>query len=1177
MAKVIAYQLRIDGQDLAVRNARELADAIKETKKALDTTDFGSKEYRQLETRLARLKATQKGVRDDQRDLAKQFRATANTGKGSYRDLQKTLTSLKTTFKNLSEEERKFGKGRELQRKIRQIDGELKRLDRSLGDNFRNVGNYRSALSGFGNSLKGALGAAGVVVGVNEIRRAMQEAINVYSKFNEEQAKLGAISRSINNPTALAALEEDALRLGATTEKTASQVTQLQIAYARAGFSVDEILAATEATLDLSTATGEDLTRSSEVAANNLRAFQLAAGETGRVTDVITASINSSNQALEDYAEASKLLAPIANTLNVSIEEASAVIGILADNGLKGSIATQSFTTSLQNLTNESSKQARAAKDLGVEIFNQEGQFLGFTEVIRNLNKALAGKTAQEKLSAISAIFGARATRNWAILLNAQKEATVDGTTAFFEGADAIEAYTKQLEQSEGAAKTAADFIRDTLAGDIKVLESTIEGAQLNFVAKFEDELRAGVQIATQVIRDLSSVLDQLVTIFTPAARAIKEFSEAIKESGISSEISRESLDAFYGALRLGNNILADTFGGLKLVTTAQGEFEKKGVKAGGSGILKIILRPYRLMAEATKDAARFLNGFMAVYENAQAAFYSGNQIKFDPGKAWREGVKDIEQFYEANRREEEKTRQKTNKTLADEKRKQSTEEDPASSEAKKRKQELEDLLDLIEDGLGDKGPGKSLSPFERLTQELQKLEAQARDAFASGKEPSEELTQQIQEQTRKVNDARAAFEAYQNRLANPRTFSQPEALRERDFDFEVVPSSSRLQDQFQNIYAPAYAELEQLQKQSNERRAETEKALQANLLLTEEQRAERIKRAYLENEIELLEIAKRMALLRGASVVNIEKQIAEQRAELARTTGENLAQTEFDLLADLRNRAFALSAEISTSFFDQEREELEGQRDMRIQMLEEEYARRLELAEGNAAEEERLQRELTNRREQIEREALKRRQQLEIKQAIINTALAVGNALATVKPFAPAAIIAAAYAAAQGAIQVATIKSQTYAEGGFAPGWTGLSGKPVDGTGEHPVGSKLHSRELVFVATRRMAQNKKVQAMFRDLERMRLSMGHKRRGSGFGYAEGGLISASQITTGAGSQAPSSDIQVEARLREEDAELIGAYVQLGAAQGTQAGAERGVEKGATRNELKRNLESRLEF
>jgi len=87
------------------------------------------------------------------------------------------------------------------------------------------------------------------------------------------------------------------------------------------------------------------------------------------------------------------------------------------------------------------------------------------------------------------------------------------------------------------------------------------------------------------------------------------------------------------------------------------------------------------------------------------------------------------------------------------------------------------------------------------------------------------------------------------------------------------------------------------------------------------------------------------------------------------------------------------------------------------------------------------MQAELNNenltaeQRTAIRKKYAKEQQKIDTRQALINTALAIGSALATTKPFIPAALIAAGLAAVQGGLQVAAIKAQKFASGGRIAG----------------------------------------------------------------------------------------------------------------------------------------------
>ena len=162
-------------------------------------------------------------------------------------------------------------------------------------------------------------------------------AIKTFADFEQEMAKVKAVSGA--TASEFDALSASAKSLGASTRFTASEVAALQLNYSKLGFAPEEINKVTAATLDLALATGEDLAQSALVAANTLRGLGLDASEMGRVTDVMAASFSSSGLDLEKFQESMKLVAPTARATGRSLEETTAMLSVLADNGISGSIA----------------------------------------------------------------------------------------------------------------------------------------------------------------------------------------------------------------------------------------------------------------------------------------------------------------------------------------------------------------------------------------------------------------------------------------------------------------------------------------------------------------------------------------------------------------------------------------------------------------------------------------------------------------------------------------------------------------------------------------------------------------------------------------------------------------------------------------------------------------------
>ncbi len=190
-------------------------------------------------------------------------------------------------------------------------------------------------LKAFGSGVQ-AIGARLVKISAG-IGAGFVLSTRVFAGFDDRMRVVQAVTGATEDQ--FRQLREEAKRLGRTTSFTAGQVAEAMSELGRAGFDPREILSSTESVLALARATNTDLPRATEIAGAALRGFGLDASEMGRTTDVLTATANKSAQTLEDLFEAFKPVAPLAVEAGESIEDVAAAIGILANNGIKGSLA----------------------------------------------------------------------------------------------------------------------------------------------------------------------------------------------------------------------------------------------------------------------------------------------------------------------------------------------------------------------------------------------------------------------------------------------------------------------------------------------------------------------------------------------------------------------------------------------------------------------------------------------------------------------------------------------------------------------------------------------------------------------------------------------------------------------------------------------------------------------
>jgi TP901 family phage tail tape measure protein len=360
-----------------------------------------------------------------------------------------SLVSMRAELKKMTAE---YASASAVQRKqmipaLKELNTQVVNAERAVGNHGRVVGQYENALT----KLKGVfLGGFGLIAVIGLFVKGVKNAINTSIKFEKQMSKVKAVTGATSEQ--IKELSNDAKRLGGETKFTATNVAELQEELGRLGFSVPEIKASSKAILDLAAATDESLSDIASLVGSTTRAFRLSAGETGRVSDVMAKSFSKSALAAENYSESIKLVAPIASKANVSIETTTALLGELANNGLKGSIAGTGLKNVLTKLTDANSA---LSKEIGFVVRNDE-------DLIRAMNVM---KDRHIDLTKATELTDERSKAAFLTLMS---------------GIDTISNLSDELRKASGSAKEMADTMQDNLAGSMEIAGSAYEKMILN-------------------------------------------------------------------------------------------------------------------------------------------------------------------------------------------------------------------------------------------------------------------------------------------------------------------------------------------------------------------------------------------------------------------------------------------------------------------------------------------------------------------------------------------------------------------------------------------------------------------------------------------------------------------------------------------------------------------------
>ncbi|ENG4091490.1 phage tail tape measure protein, partial [Escherichia coli] len=274
---------------------------------------------------------------------------------------------------------------------------------------------------------------------------------------------------------------------------TASDAASGQSFLAMAGFTPQAIQAALPGVLNMALAGGVELGETADIGSNILTQFNLTADQMDRVGDTLTAAFTLTNTDLRALGETMKYTGPVAAKLGISLEEAAAMAGMLANNGLRGSDAGTAMRASLSRLASPPKAAADALKELGVSVADARGKMRPMEDVLLDLYKATQKYGQVDQVSFFKDIAGEEAFVGLQTLVAAA-------------GSGELQKLTRELQGARGEADRVAKVMADNLDGDLKNLDSAWEGLRIRISDLVNGPLRSVTQWLTRVLEKITSL-----------------------------------------------------------------------------------------------------------------------------------------------------------------------------------------------------------------------------------------------------------------------------------------------------------------------------------------------------------------------------------------------------------------------------------------------------------------------------------------------------------------------------------------------------------------------------------------------------------------------------------------------------------------------------------------------
>lgn len=353
------------------------------------------------------------------------------------------------------------------------------------------------------------IGTTAAVMGTATLA-AVGGVVKSYADFDKQMSSVRASTHETAGNMDL--LRDAAVKAGADTAFSATEAAQGIDELAKAGVSTKDILGGgLTGALDLAAAGELAVGEAAEIAATAMTQFKLSGDQLPHVADLLAAGAGKAQGSVQDMGMALNQAGLVASATGLSIEETTGSLAAFASAGLVGSDAGTSFKSMLQRLQNPSKEAAEVMGQLGINMYDANGEFVGMSDLAGQLQTSMAGLTQAERDKAMATIFGSDAVRASNVL--------------YQEGAAGIKEWESAVNDAGFAAETAA-LKQDNLAGDLDKLGGSLDSVFLQSGSGVNDVLRGLVQ-------GLESLVDMVGQVPGPVLGTVTVIAGLVGVAGL--------------------------------------------------------------------------------------------------------------------------------------------------------------------------------------------------------------------------------------------------------------------------------------------------------------------------------------------------------------------------------------------------------------------------------------------------------------------------------------------------------------------------------------------------------------------------------------------------------------------------------------------------------------------
>jgi len=466
------------------------------------------------------INAARKQAKDDQkeRDTVKQsgrrrdapFKPRDASNFGSIIDAAKKLdTATRTPFLNVRKGViqihraiREFSKGN-ASAGIANLGNAFRRLSGTIGNAASQIGNGLKSIGGVITSFGSSLRQAGFILRDAGIQLLAYGAIlsgffvvfaSDAAKYEQAVADFSSVINGLQDGSAetqlkIEALSDQILKLAETTKFTAIEIAAAAEVLGLAGFSFQEVSESIAGVARLAAATGSSIKDAADLQASILRSFSLSAKSADEVADILTATVTNANTDITKLKESFKIASPAAAAFGQSVQQTAAALGVLANSGLRSSIAGTGLSRILTQLVENADLADETLRRLGSTFADIDPRKNNLSQIVKEFERI--GTSAET----LGQLFDQRAFRSLQALIN--------------QGSATFDALLSQIENATGLARSIERIKLNTLIGDVTILNSAVKSLSITLGKILLAPSREVIQALTDIVTGMTAFVSQ--------------------------------------------------------------------------------------------------------------------------------------------------------------------------------------------------------------------------------------------------------------------------------------------------------------------------------------------------------------------------------------------------------------------------------------------------------------------------------------------------------------------------------------------------------------------------------------------------------------------------------------------------------------------------------------------